>query len=66
MGTILASHLMAPTRSGRARSSVPIRFHQLLANAWKRHQEQRIERAVLALDHQGVADDYRHAANRGR
>jgi hypothetical protein len=66
MGTILASHLMAPTRSGPVRSSVPIRLHQFLAYAWKRHQEQRIERAVLALDHQGVADDYRQAANRCR
>jgi hypothetical protein len=62
MESIVATRV-ASSSWGPARSVVPI--WQRLANTWT-HLELHVERAVMALDHQGVADDYRRAAAEDR
>ncbi len=48
----------------RREVSLPIRVSRVLAGAWHRHQERRIERALRRLDHDGVWQDYRQASDR--
>jgi hypothetical protein len=48
----------------RREDFLPIRFGRVLADAWQRHQERRIEHALRQLDHDGVWQDFRQAADR--
>jgi hypothetical protein len=70
MDIIAATHALSsaePRRSHRATGrAVQSQLSQFLINAWLRHQERRVERAVLALDHQGVTDDFWQALKNGR
>jgi len=63
MEIIVATRIASPGW-GRVRRVMPI--WQRLADTWTRHLELHVERAVMALDHQGVADDYRRAAAKDR
>jgi hypothetical protein len=63
MESIIATRIPS-SNWGRVRRVMPI--WQRRANAWTRHLDLHMERAVMALDHQGVADDYRRAANKDR
>ena len=62
MNIIVATHSLPSSGPSRVRA-MPIRLGQFLITAWLRHQERQVERAVLALDHQGVADDFRQDLN---
>jgi hypothetical protein len=63
MESIVATRM---TSSSWVRVSRAVPIWQRLANAWTRHLELHVERAVISLDHPGVADDYRRAASKDR
>jgi hypothetical protein len=48
----------------RREDFLPIRVSRVLADAWQRHQERRIEHALRRLDHNGVWQDFRQACDR--
>ena len=48
----------------RREDFLPIRICRVLAGAWHRHQERRIEHTLRRLDHDGVWQDFRQAADR--
>ena len=70
MDIIVATHALSPSgprRSHRAAGrAIQSQLSQFLIKAWRRRQERRAERAVLALDHRGVTDDFRQALKNGR
>jgi hypothetical protein len=43
---------------------LPTRMSRVLADAWRRHQERRIEHALRRLDHDGVWQDSRQTLDR--
>lgn len=48
----------------RRDDGLPIRMSRVLADAWRRHQERRIEHALRRLDHDGVWQDFRQTLDR--
>jgi hypothetical protein len=68
MDIIVATHALSSSGSRRSHRAAgrAMQLSQFLINAWRRHQERRFERAVLALDHRGVTDDFRQALKNGR